>query len=219
MEWTDEYVQIVCSLMAEQVGQGNCPNTHLNPLGYNTVSERFYQMTGISLSKTQLKNKWDKLKGDWSCWNKLMRKQTGTGWDSSKGVIVMDSEWWKKARKDIPGCGKFRKKPLQNLEHLSKMFGDILNDEQDHWNPMSDNPIIPPSQEIFVDADNVVGIGEEEVHDIPDDIGNVVGGEEDEVHEVSPCIANAKKYLVFFLKKIRSQSQAQHLLSKIKSQR
>lgn len=73
------------------------------------------------------------------------------------------------------------------------MFGDILNDEQDHWNPMSDNPIIPPSQENFVDADNVVGIGEEEVHDIPDDIGNVVGGEEDEVHEVSPCIANAKK--------------------------
>nr|XP_040258552.1 uncharacterized protein LOC109767018 [Aegilops tauschii subsp. strangulata] len=219
MEWTDEYVQIVCSLMVEQVGQGNRPNTHLNPLGYNTVSERFYQMTGISLSKTQLKNKWDKLKGDWSCWNKLMRKQTGTGWDSSKGVIVMDNEWWKKARKDIPGCGKFRKKPLQNLEHLSKMFGDILNDEQDHWNPMSDNPIIPPSQEIFVDADNVVGIGEEEVHDIPDDIGNVVGGEEDEVHEVSPCIANAKKYLVFFLKKIRSQSQAQHLLSKIKSQR
>ncbi|XP_040244552.2 uncharacterized protein [Aegilops tauschii subsp. strangulata] len=122
MEWTDEYVQIVCSLMAEQVGQGNRPNTHLNPLGYNTVSERFYQMTGISLSKTQLKNKWDKLKGDWSCWNKLMRKQTGTGWDSSKGVIVMDNEWWKKARKDIPGCGKFRKKPLQNLEHLSKMF-------------------------------------------------------------------------------------------------
>lgn len=99
MEWTDEYVQIVCSLMAEQVGQGNRPNTHLNPLGYNTVSERFYQMTGISLSKTQLKNKWDKLKGDWSCWNKLMRKQTGTGWDSSKGVIVMDNEWWKKARK------------------------------------------------------------------------------------------------------------------------
>ena len=73
------------------------------------------------------------------------------------------------------------------------MVGDILNDEQDHWNPMSDNPIIPPSQENFVDVDNVVGVGEEEVHDIPDDIGNVVGGEEDEVHEVSPCIANAKK--------------------------
>lgn len=99
MEWTDEYVQIICSLMAEQVEQGNRPNTHLNPSAYNTVSERFYQMTGISLSKMQLKNKWDKLKGDWSCWNKLMRKQTGTGWDSSMGVIVMDNEWWKKARK------------------------------------------------------------------------------------------------------------------------
>ncbi|XBI18724.1 hypothetical protein VPH35_060424 [Triticum aestivum] len=48
---------------------------------------------------------------------------------------------------------------------------------------MSDNPIIPPSQENFVDADNVVGIGEEEVHDILMIL----------VHEVSPCIANAKK--------------------------
>jgi hypothetical protein len=27
------------------------------------------------------------------------------------------------------------------------MFGDISNDESDHWNPMSNNPIIPQSQQ------------------------------------------------------------------------
>ncbi|KAI4974638.1 hypothetical protein ZWY2020_048245 [Hordeum vulgare] len=208
MEWTDEYVQIICSLMAEQVEQGNRPNTHLNPSAYNTVSEKFYQMTAISLSKMQLKNKWDKLKGDWSCWNKLMRKQTGTGWDSSMGVIVMDNEWWKKARKDIPGCGKFRKKPLQNQLHISKMFGNILNDEQDHWNPMSDNPIIPPSQENLVDVDNIVEVGEEELYEIPEDVGNVVGGEEDEVQEVSPCIANAKKIPRVLVEKNKKQKSS-----------
>jgi hypothetical protein len=25
--------------------------------------------------------------------------QTGVGWDAEKGVICMDNEWWKKAKK------------------------------------------------------------------------------------------------------------------------
>ena len=48
------------------------------------------------LKKTQLKNKWDKLRADLSAWKKLMRKQTGTGWNWDKGTINMDPEWWKK---------------------------------------------------------------------------------------------------------------------------
>jgi hypothetical protein len=27
-----------------------------------------------------------------------MRRQTGTGWNQNKGVIVMDTEWWRKAK-------------------------------------------------------------------------------------------------------------------------
>jgi hypothetical protein len=98
MEWTDGYLRIMCDLMAEQVRKGNRPNTHLNTLGYNEVSDRFFQMTGIELTKTQIKNKWDKLKRDWTIWQKLMRLQTGTGWDSGKGVIVIDNEWWRKTK-------------------------------------------------------------------------------------------------------------------------
>jgi hypothetical protein len=98
MEWTDDYNRIVCELFAEQVRRGNRPNTHLNTLGYTEVSGRFYQMTGIELSKTQIKNKWDRLKNDWSIWQKLLRNQTGTGWDNTRGVINMDNEWWKKMK-------------------------------------------------------------------------------------------------------------------------
>ena len=43
--------------------------------------------------------------------------------------------------------GKFKNGPLQNEDDLKVMFGNIINEEQDHWNPMSSNPIIPPSQE------------------------------------------------------------------------
>lgn len=97
------------------------------------------------LKKSQLKNKWDKLKADLGAWRKLMRKQTGTGWNWDKGTINMDAEWWKKTKNDIPGVGKFKNRPLQNEDEMNVMFGSIINEEIDHWNPMSSNPIIPPS--------------------------------------------------------------------------
>ncbi|PVH36019.1 hypothetical protein PAHAL_7G340200 [Panicum hallii] len=201
MEWTDEYNAIVSELMAEQVRKGNRPNTHLNTLGYTEVMGRFYQMTGIELSKIQVKNKWDKLKNDWSIWQKLVRKQTGTGWDSTRGVISMDNEWWKKMKKEIPGCGKFKKKALQNQDFLREMFGDISNDETDHWNPMSDNPIIP--------NDPIVPNSQQEFENIDED-GEQQGGEEEgwedmvhdwgymedndtEAQEVSPVVGNQKR--------------------------
>jgi hypothetical protein len=55
-------------------------------------------MTRIELKKTKLKNKSDRFKGDWTIWQKLVRRQLGTGWDNTKGVIVMDKEWWMKAK-------------------------------------------------------------------------------------------------------------------------
>ncbi|CAN6206831.1 unnamed protein product [Urochloa humidicola] len=86
----------------------------------------------------------------------------------------MDDEWWKKAKANIPGCGKFRKKPLQNEDDLSVMFGDIINDLSDYWNPMSWNPIIPPSQE---------DIAPPYVNEIPDDCDNDVSGGDETDHE------------------------------------
>jgi len=75
---------------------------------------------------------------------------------------------------------------LQNKEDLKIMFGDITNDESDHWNPMSGNPIIPPSQEAPFAVDTTCG---DEVQDTPDDVDNAVGGGDDtpnEVEELSP---------------------------------
>jgi hypothetical protein len=83
---------------------------------------------------------------------------------------------------EIPGCGKFRKKPLQNEDDLSVIFGDIINDQSDHWNPMSSNPIISPSQEVPADGDNG------NLHEFPNDCDHdaAVGDESDYPQEVSP---------------------------------
>ncbi|PAN48426.1 hypothetical protein PAHAL_9G381300 [Panicum hallii] len=209
MEWTDDYNRIVCELFAEQVRRGNRPNTHLNTLGYTEVSGRFYQMTGIELSKTQIKNKWDRLKNDWSIWQKLLRNQTGTGWDNTRGVINMDNEWWKKMKVDVPGSGKFKKKALQNEDFLREMFGDISNDETDHWNPMSDNPVIPESQK---DTENIDGAGEEEEEDNVFHDWSYREEEDEEVQEVSPANGNKKRRARVVLEVPKKQKSSTALL-------
>ncbi|KAJ1254381.1 hypothetical protein BS78_K072900 [Paspalum vaginatum] len=149
MDWSvPEHVSIVCSLFAEQVEKGNWPNTHLNAVGYAEI---------------QLKNKWEKLKGDLTTWRKLMRSQTGTGWDHLIQTIEMDPEWWSKIKAEIPGCAKFMKGPLQNEADLIKMFDKITNDEND-----------------FVDAEC----------EIPNDFTSPGS---DVVKEVSPSVCNGKK--------------------------
>ncbi|CAN6251013.1 unnamed protein product [Urochloa humidicola] len=102
----------------------------------------------------------------------------------------MDNEWWKKTKKDIPGSGKFKKRPLQNEEDMKIIFGDITNDESDHWNPMSSNPIIPPWQSEVYDAPEVDDGGNETYN--VDDLGGDQLEEEEEAAP-SPTIILAKK--------------------------
>lgn len=46
------------------------------------------------------------------------------------------------------------------------MFSDIINDASDHWNPMSENPIIPEHMTEEVQEDNLV-VDDEEVQETP----------------------------------------------------
>lgn len=66
------------------------------------------------------------------------------------------------------------------------MFSDIINDQSDRWNPMSSNPIVPPSLEVHDDVDNG------NVNELPNDVDNgcdneTAGGDEtDDLQEISP---------------------------------
>ena len=95
-EWNDEHLKVVCELFAEQVRIGNRPNTHLNTVGYAEVAKGFKDIIGLEYTKTQFKNKWDKLKSEYTIWKKLTTRETGTGWDSEKGTISQPLPWWKK---------------------------------------------------------------------------------------------------------------------------
>jgi hypothetical protein len=78
-DWSDDNVRIVCELFAEETRIRNRSNTHLNSDGYK-------DKTGISYTRKQFKNKWEKLKIDYGIWKKL-NKQTGIGWDEGHKIV------------------------------------------------------------------------------------------------------------------------------------
>uniref|UniRef100_A0A0A9B9P3 Myb/SANT-like domain-containing protein n=1 Tax=Arundo donax TaxID=35708 RepID=A0A0A9B9P3_ARUDO len=137
-EWNDERTKIICELFVEQVRAGNRPNTHLNNIGYRQVASKFLQRTQLLYTKLQLKNKWDKLKSEYTTWNKLLALRAGLPWDSARGTIAADDEWWKKKNKELPGARKFRNGGLQNMDKLKVMFDYITTNGVDH-SPLAAN--------------------------------------------------------------------------------
>jgi hypothetical protein len=69
------------------------PNTHFDKAGWKFIVQSFKDQTGLSLSKSQLKNKWDGIKKDWRVWKKLIT-ETRVGWSTELGTISATDEWW-----------------------------------------------------------------------------------------------------------------------------
>ncbi|KAI5008120.1 hypothetical protein ZWY2020_009168 [Hordeum vulgare] len=164
-EWTDDNTWIVTELFAGQVGMGNRPNTHLTSNAYEEVANQFKMKIGLDYKRDQFKNKWDKLKADYHLFKKLRLRETGAGWDYEQNTLKQDDEWWKKAKQEIKGVGKFRKQGLRNEANLKVMFEDIKNDGSDHWNPGSGIP--PPSSEVLAGAINVDDIHDCDLEEAP----------------------------------------------------
>ncbi|XP_020149347.1 uncharacterized protein [Aegilops tauschii subsp. strangulata] len=94
-------------VFVKQVRDGNRTNTHLASNAYDEVGREFKLITGLEYINDQLKNKWDKLRGQYNIFKKLKLKETGAGWDIKWNTVKQDAEWWKKAKIDIQAitCG------------------------------------------------------------------------------------------------------------------
>ncbi|CAL5050850.1 unnamed protein product [Urochloa decumbens] len=149
-DWCDDNTRVACEIMADEVVKGNRANTHLSKIGYKNLIERFKQRTGLEYTRLQFKNKWDKLKSDYSIWKQLKNCETGIGWDESHKNIVMSEYWWKKTAKAIKGSTRFKLRGLQNEDQLRTMFEDLRNTGDEHWSASSG---IAPSP-IPVDEDD-----------------------------------------------------------------
>ena len=85
--WNDYNVAKFCDICIKLVDAGCHTHTHFDREGWESLVVNFSKETGNNYDKTQLKNKWDGLKTEWKLWKELVGKETGLGWNPSKGTV------------------------------------------------------------------------------------------------------------------------------------
>ncbi|XP_021800027.1 L10-interacting MYB domain-containing protein-like [Prunus avium] len=122
--WNSHNIVIFCDLCIKEVEAGRRPGTHFNKDGWENLKLNFKKETGHEYGKVQLKNKWDALKIEWKLWKELVGKETGLGWNPSKGTVDASDEWWTNKIQINPDYGKLRKKGIspEMEEKLDRMF-------------------------------------------------------------------------------------------------
>ncbi|XP_024964895.1 uncharacterized protein LOC112505181 [Cynara cardunculus var. scolymus] len=71
-----------------EVKNRNRPGSHFNKLGWGNIEKKIKEQTRKSFDKKQLKNKWDIMKKEWKLYDRLMRIESGIGWDPVRKTIV-----------------------------------------------------------------------------------------------------------------------------------
>ncbi|CAL8167900.1 unnamed protein product [Prunus armeniaca] len=101
----------------------------------------------LCIKEGQLKNKWDALKIEWKLWKELVGKETGLGWNSSKGTIDASDEWWNNKIQINDEYAKLRKKGInpEMEEKLDRMFMNTTATGEHAWAPSCG--ILPPETE------------------------------------------------------------------------
>ncbi|OEL33990.1 hypothetical protein BAE44_0004991 [Dichanthelium oligosanthes] len=145
IELCDANIRIVCELFIEQVQAQNRFGTHLNRQGYANVIATFQAKTGLSYTKAQFKNKWDKM-----------------------GERIQQLETIAKRDRQYKDITKFEHRKLENEEQLDIMFEDLRNTGDDHWAPSSGD--LPKANEAHheEDIDKEVDHEEDDPSDVED---------------------------------------------------
>ncbi|CAH9114233.1 unnamed protein product [Cuscuta epithymum] len=81
--------------------------------------------TNRTFSKIQLKNHWDKMRKEWRAYDKLMRKESGLGWDPVTKTIDATPDWWAAVIQEDPECAKLKGK---NLEIYQVYYEPLFRD-------------------------------------------------------------------------------------------
>ncbi|XP_050109368.1 L10-interacting MYB domain-containing protein-like isoform X2 [Malus sylvestris] len=142
--WNAHNISIFCDVCIKEVEAGHRPGTHFDKDGYANIKANFKAETGHDYDRKQLKNKWDALKIEWKLWKELIGKETGLGWNSSKGTVDASEEWWNNKIQINKEYGKLRKKGIspEMEDKLDRMFSNTVATGEHAWAPSSG--VLPP---------------------------------------------------------------------------
>ncbi|KAF5805135.1 putative Myb/SANT-like domain-containing protein [Helianthus annuus] len=123
--WDFSTHMIFVELCLKEVNKGNRPASHFNKVGWTNLANNLKTRTGKDYTKLQLKNHWDSMKRDWKLYDRLMRIESGLGWDPVKKTINATSEWWDEKIQADPELAKFKDK---NLEMYQEFYEPLFRD-------------------------------------------------------------------------------------------
>jgi hypothetical protein len=78
----------------EEVNRHNRPVNVLNATGKVNMTANFNNRTKRNYVWSQLKNRWDTLKKDYTVWKGLLQHASGLGRDPITNTIDADDGWW-----------------------------------------------------------------------------------------------------------------------------
>ncbi|KAI5445297.1 hypothetical protein KIW84_013504 [Lathyrus oleraceus] len=146
----------------EEIEAGNRPTTHFSKEGWKNITEKFQKKTGYGYDCTQLKNRWDSLKREFSSFVKLVDKQTGVGRDHEKKTIMDDDDWWAEKSKDDPDILKWKHGGPKFIELIDKCFKGAIATGFSLYKPYEDQLPCEGSESVFEDGHENNTITEDE---------------------------------------------------------
>ncbi|XP_058741513.1 uncharacterized protein LOC131613892 [Vicia villosa] len=174
-KWGDDSkTEILLKICIEEIEVGNIPTTHFSKEWWKNITEKFQKKTECAYDRTQLKNRWDTLKREFSSFVKLVDKQTEVGWDHEKKTILEDLDIlkWKH------GGPKF-------IDLLDKCFMGAIATGFALYKPYEDQLPCEGSESLFGDGHENNTINKEEGDTNSFDVGKEV--------QANPTPSSSKK--------------------------
>ncbi|KAM0027493.1 putative Myb/SANT-like domain-containing protein [Helianthus debilis subsp. tardiflorus] len=123
--WTDDTHIIFLELCLNEVRVGNKPTGYFNKFGYENLEKYMKERTGKTFDHKKIKNHWETMKKEWKLYDRLMRLESGIGWDPVRKTIDASDEWWDEKIKGDKDLSKLRGK---NLEMYKMYYEPLFRD-------------------------------------------------------------------------------------------
>nr|XP_043629054.1 uncharacterized protein LOC122600408 [Erigeron canadensis] len=151
--WTDSAHMIFLELCLNEIRIGNKPTGYCNAVGYKNLEKYMKDRTGKTFDRKQIKNHWEGMKKEWKLYDRLMRLESGIGWDPVRKTIDASASWWDEKIKADNDLAKLRG---QNLE-MYKVFNEPLFRD---YVAVGDNTKTPSEFQNDKDEDLIEGKGD-----------------------------------------------------------
>lgn len=92
--WSSENITLFLELLVVEKNMGNWSGKSPTTQGYSNISKTFQETKFITLTKIQLKSKYEALRSYFHLWMNMFNGQTGAGFEIATGRMTMEAEWW-----------------------------------------------------------------------------------------------------------------------------